>query len=530
MKKKIFLLWTLLALCLILILSPEESFAAESRVRVSLPNFTVKLNGNKVDNQYREYPLLVYKDMTYFPMTWYDCRLLGLETKWSQEEGLSIFQSKVTSSYVSYKTKNKNSNSYNATIPNFKITVNGEVIDNHKEAYPLLNFKQVTYFPLTWRFAHDAFGWEYTWDKAEGLTINSNNPQVKTLDLPQYAGENSIALFEGYCYFVETVENTNKIYRVSEDNTSMKELVYSYEIDTMYGFNTYVEFQIRDQQLWFKYHLGGAVMGSDVYCRVKEDGKATIEQRGYLDFRNMSHGTLKIRHFVPPGGNNLLFVASGQDPEEGRVVGDPYLLYGWHVGATGGYRPDYFTTIIGEEVYLLASRYPIENNDLNKIYKINLNTNTTTRITDFAVRDFKIINNKLYYVKDADAYLYTSNLDGTNEHKLSDHQVAEYNGWYGEIEGNVYYTTAAIQEQYQLYKVDLLKENLLVLKEPLEKVELANDKIICKLLVGEDYGVKVFDASGNLSLAITDQVSNIFVYKDKILMVAAEDQSIKLVK
>ena len=222
MRKKMVSLGVICALGFSLIIPIEKSFAAQESVSVTLPKFSVRLNNNKVDNQYREYPLLVYKDMTYFPMTWYDCRLLGLETEWTEKGGLKIEEEAVASSYVSYKTKNKNGNIYNAAVPSFKITVNGKVIDNKKEEFPLLNFKNVTYFPLTWKFAHDEFGWEYSWDQRNGLTINSDNQQVKTIDLPKYASDNDVAVFDGYYYFVETVGHTNNVYRVAENNTSKK--------------------------------------------------------------------------------------------------------------------------------------------------------------------------------------------------------------------------------------------------------------------------------------------------------------------
>ncbi len=48
--------------------------AMAANVQVALPNFPVTLNGTAIDNSYRQYPLLVYNNITYFPMTYYDCR------------------------------------------------------------------------------------------------------------------------------------------------------------------------------------------------------------------------------------------------------------------------------------------------------------------------------------------------------------------------------------------------------------------------------------------------------------------------
>ena len=48
--------------------------AMAANVQATLPSFPVTLNGTVIDNSYRQYPLLVYNNITYFPMTYYDCR------------------------------------------------------------------------------------------------------------------------------------------------------------------------------------------------------------------------------------------------------------------------------------------------------------------------------------------------------------------------------------------------------------------------------------------------------------------------
>ncbi|TCT14701.1 hypothetical protein EDC18_105183 [Natranaerovirga pectinivora] len=529
MGKKLYVLVLLFILSLNLI--PTQSIAAEKNVKVQLPKFTVTLNGNVVENEYREYPLLVYKNITYFPMTWYDCRLLGLETKWSQNEGFEIYESKVTSSYVSYKTQLKNQDAYNATIPEFKIKINGKSINNAKEEYPFLVFRDVTYFPLTWKIAHDEFNWDYKWDNAEGLMINSKNPQLETLNLSRDVSENGIMLFEGYYYFVETVEATNEIYRVPKNNILEKELVYSYDLNDSYGFNNRVSFDIRDNELWFSYHYGGAVMGYDVYCKVNDDGRATVEYRGYLDLKKVSNGTLIINQSVPPDGNNLEFLPSDKN-QESRRLGDSNLIYGWHIEIdeqTSGFNGNNMTTVIEENVYIMASSYPLENGDLNKIYNINLITNEIARVVDSSVNWFKIIEGKIYYIKDFDEDLYVANLDGTNEQKIIDIELPTTIEWFDIINHNPFYLVEDEEKQFYLYKVEECGEDTLVLKESIERIKVVNNKLVCKLAEGKDYGLKIFDDEGNINLAITDQVEDIFTYEDRIIM-TMKDGSIKLLK
>ena len=53
----------LLTAALLLLLSPAAAQAAD--VSVTLPAFEVTLNGVKADQAARQYPFLVYKDITY---------------------------------------------------------------------------------------------------------------------------------------------------------------------------------------------------------------------------------------------------------------------------------------------------------------------------------------------------------------------------------------------------------------------------------------------------------------------------------
>ena len=176
MRKK--LLATTLLSAFLLTLSPMPQALAADTVQVTLPSFSVTLNGQTTGNDYSKYPLLVYKDITYFPMTYYDCRLLGLKTDWTADTGLVIDKNEgYFYEYLREVNNSKNARKQTAKLADGKITVNGKVIDNSKEEYPLLVFRDVTYFPLTWRFAVNEFDWNYRFNQQEGLVID--NKKVK---------------------------------------------------------------------------------------------------------------------------------------------------------------------------------------------------------------------------------------------------------------------------------------------------------------------------------------------------------------
>ncbi|WP_051259787.1 hypothetical protein [Peptoniphilus mikwangii] len=199
---------------------------------VGLPRFNVTLNGVSVDNSYARYPLIVYKDITYFPMTYNTTRFLGVETNWSEYSGLQINQTGINGKFDFYQTNRKNADVYPVTVPNFKITVNGKTIVNRNEEYPLLVFRDVTYFPMTWRFCVNEFGWKYNFTHQKGLVITSNNNSGGSVPTPK-PPENPIDDYKDYSstiyynlnYYVIKTNGTNyRLFRESSINKDVKML------------------------------------------------------------------------------------------------------------------------------------------------------------------------------------------------------------------------------------------------------------------------------------------------------------------
>lgn len=135
----------LVVLTIILMAIPTITVSAKEVA--TLPTFDVYFNGNKVESEYREYPLLVYKGITYFPMTYFDSRHLGIVTEWDREANtFAISKKNINSILTAYKSESKNKNENDVSTCNFNIIVNGKTIDNKTEPYPLLTFRDVTYF------------------------------------------------------------------------------------------------------------------------------------------------------------------------------------------------------------------------------------------------------------------------------------------------------------------------------------------------------------------------------------------------
>ena len=162
----------LITMTLLFILMLIPLSASASQVAVSKASFPVIINGRVVENDYREYPFILYDGITYFPMTYEDCAYLGLENNWAQETGNVITKTQSSGYYRDFINPDIKSFPANAiaTVVSTPITVMGETISNATQQYPILNYNDVLYFPLTWDWGQK-FGWAVTFHENKQLEI-----------------------------------------------------------------------------------------------------------------------------------------------------------------------------------------------------------------------------------------------------------------------------------------------------------------------------------------------------------------------
>ncbi len=149
-------------------------------VPITIPTFPVILDGYTLCNEYSQYPPIMYKDITYLPMTYGLARFMGLSTAYDSANkifDIGINYNKIMEPFnisKGYDYYNAEPLSLKATIPNYTIRINGSktIRDNHLLEYPILNYKDITYFPLTWEYAVDDFHWRYRFSSDEGLIIS----------------------------------------------------------------------------------------------------------------------------------------------------------------------------------------------------------------------------------------------------------------------------------------------------------------------------------------------------------------------
>ena len=305
--KKIAILFTLIILCF-----ASNVYAKEI---ANIPSCSVTLSGQSVDNSFRQYPLLQYRDIVYFPMTYYDCRFLGVATKWNADTStLEITKENISGAYRDYNWEWKNGKSNEISICNFNIVVNGKEIDNKNEEYPLITFRDVTYFPLTWRFAVDEFGWAYSYDDKNGLVVTADNYICKTLDLPDLRTQTMPNFATDGTYYYYT-GNNRKIYRTPMDNPSANELILTTAPNgyAEYG-NNLINFSVQDSGTYLSFRTGNSV-GTNYRYKINPDGTAVDSLDG-----NYSQGFVGGNEFVYDIDGYKIKVFRGGSPGSSRVI------------------------------------------------------------------------------------------------------------------------------------------------------------------------------------------------------------------
>ncbi|AFC33544.1 hypothetical protein PM3016_6953 [Paenibacillus mucilaginosus 3016] len=157
-------------------LSPVPAEASAMQVDVRVPAWPVELDGITLDRSPSTYPPIVFHDITYIPMTWDVSRAAGLTLDWSAENGLTIrsgAEERVPLSPPAHGNAAADGKTLTAYVASFPITIDGRTVDLAKDPYPPLLFRNVTYFPLTWDYAVETFGWTASWDPRSGLSVRT---------------------------------------------------------------------------------------------------------------------------------------------------------------------------------------------------------------------------------------------------------------------------------------------------------------------------------------------------------------------
>ncbi len=148
-------------------------------VNVSIAPFPTQISDISVYNYGVEYPVITYKDISYIPMTYSLCKKLDMQAGFDSEKGLFIVKfsesfptAEVENCFGSTSVVNSPGDVYTAHLPEYPVYLNGIRIDNRAEEYPVLNFRGITYFPLTYRFCEYDLSLRAEFSSEKGLAVS----------------------------------------------------------------------------------------------------------------------------------------------------------------------------------------------------------------------------------------------------------------------------------------------------------------------------------------------------------------------
>jgi hypothetical protein len=488
---------------------PVYGAQAGSYVGVTLPSFPVTLNGITVNNTYSKYPIIVYKGITYFPMTYNNCRFLGLECFWKgNAEGLSVETTGETAAYYPNKRSTKNSSSQRAVIPAFPIKVNGKVVDNSKEMYPLLSFRDITYFPMTWRYGVDEFGWDYSYNSKDGLVIKSHNIKLDQKTIPSNMAKNEDGTFRNnvivtdkYAYFEDS---KGCIIQESLLDTTKTKTVYQLPIWSYGDGKTYVNPSLytKDRQVFMYYHDGGAIMGADFLFQLKDDGNV-VELSDNREIIK-TFGDKSFSYYVGPmpGAGNLSMKTGNGDRKQ---IGSYDYIYGWawkaNDGMIGGSSSE-DAYLVEDDLYILAFDMTAKNATTG-VYKVNINTNETIRVTEKEVLAFQIEGGYLYYQNEGSVYRIALK-DGREELLKQLVKVPNSIKSFYALNGNIYWQDVV---NLNLYDINGKNLNCDAMLDDMKIAGDNNEYLVCTFQETSKsiYRIMVFNKNGAVVFKTSDK-------------------------
>ncbi len=507
MKKKLFAAATMSAFLMM-----GTPASAEAAVPVTLPTFDVTLNGTVIENENRQYPLLVYNDITYVPMTYHDCRFLGLETAYNQADGLGINKSDLTGAYYEDTAAKKNNKRATAQLVSGNVKVNGKQIQNSRETYPLLLYRDVTYFPLTWRYAVEEFGWNYHFDSKTGLVITSTNQKTDSLTITDGRKE-----AEEYSDFDFGIDAQYLYYQGKQGviyqcplhdwaDRSKRKIALQLEEDPFRDGYPGVSFQEQQGEMYYSFWAGNALSGDVLFCRVSDGQYPEDYYYGtYIDYGSFAI-QIDRSHVGGYPVRSMTYIASDGTK---RTLGSSNYYYNIINNSYDAKR---------NVLYVSAWQLDAKTGEPGKsyLYAVSLSDGSMKQLSDRSSEGFAVTKDTLYFIHDQQLYQIDLN---TGEETWMMSGMDKWKQWVV-TENGMYLTSAAAGQQLCFWDASTGKLETLHGKGILKDLSNQNGYIVALFEETTDNHsrILVFDANGKQMFTSSDVADKTVINENGLLV------------
>lgn len=150
-----------------------------------LPKYKVTVNGQIIDNEKNKFPFLVCNNTTYMPMTYMLNKFMGIRlyiyrATPSNVERVYVGRAETESEkFVYVKTSGVNPKKVKVSPLSMPLQLNNIGYNNNDEKMCInpapFVFRNIIYLPLTREIMTEELGWEFSWNKEDGLKINTKD-------------------------------------------------------------------------------------------------------------------------------------------------------------------------------------------------------------------------------------------------------------------------------------------------------------------------------------------------------------------
>ncbi|MDD4564521.1 MAG: stalk domain-containing protein [Eubacteriales bacterium] len=229
-----------------------------------------------------------------------------------------------------------------------------------------------------------------------GLILEQKAPATSVARKEYVPG--NVTVTDQYIYYED---GNGQIIQAQLADPSIMKTVYQLPVWTYGDGRQYVydsRLFVENGTVYLKYHQGGAVMGADFLIRLDDDGTAEELQSSYHQVKILGDKTFsRWTDLMPYSGNLAMKTGNG----EFEKLGSPDYIYTWDYisdgTASGGFGPE-DVYLSDDFLYILATDFKSykEENALPGIYRIDINTGETVRVNERAVKEFMAEGDFLY--------------------------------------------------------------------------------------------------------------------------------------
>lgn len=363
------------------------------------------------------------------------------------------------------------------------------------------------YFPTTWQYCVNEFGWNYSYDDEKGLVISSDDADSFEItisnDRPKqsegiYAGELSdcVCVADGYVYYEA---NDGKIMQAPLSDSSKEKLVYTLE-PWSYGNGEYVIAKLSKLggRMLLSFHQGGAVMGANYIIELKDDGTAEEVQSSYFETTVIGDRLFSYYIGQMTGPGNL---SMKEGDEQVISIGSKDYQYSSLTNGVVEGIQDF--SLIGDELYVCVINEALGN---KTVYKVNIKTNETVKVSKNQVVTSQIDGDNLYYLSNSKVYR-VSLMDGSEElvATLPEGSGSNYDSCFAVLGGNIYWKNESDMELYTLDKKESLNPGAKLDSMGINGSD--GEYLVCTFeeTPSSKYRIMVFDKNGETVFKTSDK-------------------------